>query len=128
MLLAACSSSGPDTTTTPPGGSTAVPSASTAGLPFSYQGSGESSSTTFHVATTGSYLASWTLTGVTGQPACSVSIALVGNDGSSQQLIPGVPVGPTDTKSDSKTVQLTAGDWRFQEGGGCGWKVSVALP
>ena len=128
-MLAACNSSGPDTTTTPTSGGTAAPAAPTAaGLPFTFQGSGESSSPAFHVATAGSYVVSWTLTGTQGQPACTVSIALVADDGSSQQLIPGTPVGPSDTKTDSKTVQLTSGGWRFQEGGGCGWKVSVALP
>ncbi len=121
--VAACSSSGPDTTPS----TTPLPAQpTTAGLPFHYDGLGESSSPTFHVDRDGTYTIAYTLKGSTEQPACVVSISVVGPDGSVQQVVSGVKVQPTDTKQDSVPATLRTGDWRFQEGGGCSWSISVS--
>ena len=124
-LLAACGSSGPETTTNPTASAPARPLVTAASLPFQYQAVGESSSPSFHVATAGTYTVSWALTGSDQQPDCLVSIGLVSKEGQSQQVLAGTKVAPTDTPHGSVALQLTPGDWRFQEGGGCGWKVSV---
>jgi hypothetical protein len=55
-----------------------------------------------------------------------VTIALTADDGTSLQVVPGVKLAPTDTKQGSVPVDLTATGWRFQEGGGCSWDVTVS--
>ncbi len=126
VLLAGCGSSGPDTTTPPTGSvapSVAAPTA--AALPFHYQALGESSSPSFHVATAGAYGVAWVIKGSTQTPGCTVSIAMVADDGTAQQVVPGEALQPTDTKQGNTPVTLNAGNWRFQEGGGCSWDVTV---
>jgi hypothetical protein len=124
--LAACSSSGPDTTV--PSGSPVPAQPTTAGLPFHYQALGESSSPTFRVGRDGTYTIAYTLKGSTDQPGCVVSMSVVGPDGSTQRLVSGVKLQPADTRQDSASATLTAGEWRFQEAGGCSWSVSVSTP
>ncbi|HZS13195.1 MAG TPA: hypothetical protein VFC09_01225 [Candidatus Dormibacteraeota bacterium] len=123
LLLAACSSSG-----TPSSGGTATQSstaAPTGSLPFHYEAQGESSSPSFSVAQPGSYAVDYVLKGATQSPGCVVSINLVADDGSTQQVVGGVQLQPSDTRQDRATVTLGAGTWRFQEAGGCGWSVTV---
>lgn len=121
--LAACSSSGPDTTT--PSGSPAPAQPTVTGLPFHYEALGQSSSPTFHISRDGDYAVAYVLKGSTDQPGCTAGIALVGEDGSAQRLVTGVKLQPADTKQDTVTMTLKRGDWRFQEGGGCSWSVTV---
>lgn len=123
LAVAACSSSGPDTTSS---ATPLPPQPTTAGLPFHYDGLGESSSPTFHVGRDGTYAIAYTLKGSNDQPGCVVSISLVGPDGSVQQVVSGVKLQATDTKQDSVPATLRTGDWRFQEGGGCSWSVAVS--
>jgi hypothetical protein len=124
--LAGCSSSGPELPSST-GGVGTVPQAPTpAGLPFHYQFGGQSSSPAFRVSIAGTYTVAYTLKGSTNTPGCNVTIALVADDGSSQVVVPGVTLQPTDSKQGSAQVQLTAATWRFQEGGGCSWDVTVS--
>lgn len=123
-LLAGCGSSGPETNS--PGAGTPTAAVPTPGeLPFHYQALGESSSPSFRVATAGTYTVAYTLKGSTQTPGCTMSIAMVADDGASQQVVPGVQLQPSDTKQGSVPVTLTATNWRFQEGGGCSWEVTV---
>jgi hypothetical protein len=124
VSLAACGSSGPDTTTPAPSPTTALPTLS--GLPYHYQGSGQSSSPTFHVDKAGNYSVDYVIKGSADTPGCMVSIVMVAQDGSEQPVVHGEKLAPTDTKQKSVPVTLTAGDWRFQEGGGCSWSVTVS--
>jgi hypothetical protein len=132
LLLAACGSSGPENTgqptanTNPTSTRTVVPGPTPAGLPYHYATLGESSSPSFHVATAGTYTVAYVVKGSAGSPACTVSIALTADDGTAQQVLSGVVVKPTDTRPGSVQVSLTASNWRFQEGGGCSWDVTVS--
>jgi hypothetical protein len=123
IAVAACSSSGPDTTAP----STSPPAAqpTSAALPFHYEALGQSSSPTFHVDKDGSYTVAYTLKGSADQPGCVASLAMVGSDGSAQQIVGGVKLQPADSKQSSLPETLKRGDWRFQEGGGCSWSVTV---
>jgi hypothetical protein len=122
--LAACSSSGPDTTTPSAPVATAAPTL--AGLPYHYESIGESSSPTFHVDKAGAYTVAYVVKGRAEQPDCTVSIVMVGPDGGEQQVASNERLKPTDTRQKTVPVNLTAGDWRFQEGGGCSWNVTVS--
>jgi predicted small lipoprotein YifL len=126
--LAACGSSGPDTT--PPSTTGPSPTAATtlSGLPFHYEALGESSGPTFLVNKSGSYTVAYILKGTAEQPGCTMSIAMVGQDGSVVPIVSGEKLNPTDTRQKSVPVTLKAGDWRFQEGGGCSWNVTVSAP
>jgi hypothetical protein len=99
-----------------------LPSAST--LPFHFDGAGQGGSPPFSVATAGDQKVAWTAAGVSGSPACTVSIGLSG-PASSFTVVDGVQVGPTDTKNGSKTLHLEAGTYRAVEGGGCSWSITV---
>lgn len=127
LVLAGCGSSGPETPSPTFG---AVPSQAPAptpgSLPFHYQTLGESSSPSFHVASAGTYTVAYVLKGSDQTPGCTVSISMVADDGSAHQVIPGIQLQPTDTKQGSVQVDLTANNWRFQEGGGCSWDVTVS--
>jgi predicted small lipoprotein YifL len=122
--LAACSSSGPEAT--PPAASAPPATPTMARLPYHYQTLGESSSPTFHVDKAGDYTVAYVLTGTAQQPGCVVSIVMVGPDGSQQPVVNGEKLNPPDTRQKTVPVTLTAGDWRFQEGGGCSWNVTVS--
>lgn len=122
LSLAACGSSGPDV---PTPGTNLTPLPTLAGLPFQYQAVGESSSPTFKVDRSGSYTVAYTIKGTSDQPNCTVSIAMVADDGAVQQVANGEKLAPTDTRQKSVQVTLKAGSWRFQEGGGCSWTVTV---
>lgn len=124
LALAACGSSGPEQS----GGPTVAPTApppSLAGLPFHYEATGESSSPTFHVAKAGGYTVAYVLKGVADQPSCTMTIVMVAQDGSEQQVVQSAKVAPSDVVQKSVPVTLAVGDWRFQEGGGCSWNVTV---
>ena len=126
LALAGCSSSGPEpatSTATPRPTVAAAPTA--AGLPFHYQFLGESSSPSFHVTAAGSYTVAYALKGSDQTPGCTMSLAIVSTDGSSQQVFSGITLQPADSKNGSVQVRLTAADWHFQEGGGCSWDVTV---
>lgn len=125
-LLAACGSSGPESTATPTVSSSATPAPTAPGLPFHYQALGESSSPSFHVQTAGTYTVAYVLKGSDQTPNCTVSIAMTADDGTARQVVPGIQLKPTDTKQGSVQVQLTTSSWRFQEGGGCSWDVTVS--
>lgn len=130
-LLAACGSSGPETTGQPTNnasGSTAstAPEPTAAGLPFHYQALGESSSPTFRVSTAGLYTVAYSLKGDAQTPGCNVTLAMTADDGTARQVVPGVVLQPTDSKQGSVQIQLTPSSWRFQEGGGCSWEVTVS--
>jgi hypothetical protein len=130
--LAAC---GSDTSSTTAGGPTApgiassaslppvaAPTAST--LPFHYDGAGQGGSSPFTVAATADYKVAWTAAGISGSPACTVSIGLSGSS-SSFTVVDGVQVGPTDKKNGTVTLHLVAGSYRAVEGGGCSWSITV---
>jgi hypothetical protein len=122
-LGAACGSSGPA-----PGGSAAARATATPGvpgLPFHHEAQGQSSSPSFQVATAGAYRVDYVLKGSADLPGCVVSINLVADDGSAQPVVARVQLQPTDTRQDHAPVTLSAGRWRFQEGGGCSWSVTV---
>ena len=125
--IVACGSSGPETTPPPSGGTPTVVAPTPGSLPFHYQTLGESSSPSFHVDTAGSYTVAYVLKGSDQTPNCSVTIAMVADDGTARQVVPGIPLQPADTKQGSVKVDLTAATWRFQEGGGCSWDVTVSL-
>jgi hypothetical protein len=120
VSLAACGSSGPDV---PTPSSIATPTV--AGLPFQYQAVGESSSPTFRVDRAGTYTIAYTIKGTPEQPNCTVSIAMVADDGAVQPVASGEKLAPTDTRQKSVQATLKPGSWRFQEGGGCAWTVTV---
>jgi len=124
--LAACGSSGPETTGQPTPTAQPTPATTPAGLPYHYQALGQSSSPTFRVATAGTYTVAYILKGSDQTPDCTVSIAMTADDGTARQVVPGIQLKPTDTKQGSLQVQLTASSWRFQEGGGCSWDVTVS--
>jgi hypothetical protein len=121
--LLACGSSAPETTSPSPAHS-ALPTL--AGLPYHYQSVGQSSSPTFHVDKAGAYTVEYAVKGTAEQPGCTVSIVMVGPDGSEQQVVSNATLQPSDSQQKSVAVNLTAGDWRFQEGGGCSWNVTVS--
>jgi hypothetical protein len=124
-LTAACGSSGPDTSTNPPSGPTYTPQPTAPGLPFQYEATGESSSPSFHITKAGAYTVAWTLKGTPDTPSCTMSIAVVSDDGITKQVLPSTVVKSADTKPGQTPLDLTAGNWRFQEGGGCQWSVTV---
>jgi hypothetical protein len=130
LALAACGSGDQSSSPTANAAHTLNPAAhpSPAGLPFHYEAQGESSGPSFHVPSTGTYAVSYELKGSAQQPGCNVTIALVADDGSSHVVVPGVVLQPSDDRKGDLQVQLAAGNWRFQEGGGCSWSVNVALP
>jgi hypothetical protein len=120
LLLTACN----DTTTviaTPP----AVAHPSAASLPFTYQAAGESSSPSFHVDASRNYTVTYHLAGSADLPNCKVTLDVVSTVGEDHQIVPATVLKVTDVKDGSAPVPLAAGDWRFQEGGGCSWKVTV---
>ncbi|HET9051612.1 MAG TPA: hypothetical protein VFO60_07900 [Candidatus Dormibacteraeota bacterium] len=94
------------------------------GLPFTYQSTGQGGSPSFTIPSAGNYAVAWQASGVTGQPACTVSLGLSA-DTSSYPVVDGVQVGPGDKKSGSTTLHLAAGSYRAVEGGGCGWSLTV---
>ncbi len=122
VCLAACGSSGPDVNAPAP---SLTPAPTLAGLPYHYAATGESSSPTFHVDKAGAYTVAYVLNGTAEQPGCTVSIVMVGPDGGQQKVVSGEKLNPTDTRQKSVAVTLSAGEWRFQEGGGCSWSVTV---
>jgi hypothetical protein len=124
LTATACGSSGPDTTTTPTG-PTFTPQPTAPGLPFQYEATGESSSPSFHITKAGSYTVTWTLKGVADTPSCSMSLAVVSDEGITKQVVPGTVVKSADTKPGQTPLDLSVGNWRFQEGGGCQWTVTV---
>jgi hypothetical protein len=124
LTAAACGSSGPDTTSTPTG-PTFTPQPTAPGLPFQYEATGESSSPSFRITKAGSYTVAWTLKGVPDMPSCSMSIAVVSDEGITKQVLPVTVIKSADTKPGQTPLQLTAGNWRFQEGGGCTWSLTV---
>jgi len=109
-------------TSAPPGTS----SSTGANVIFTYETTGQSSSPNFTVATAGTYTVTYQVTGTSDQPNCAVTIALVSDQGDSRRIL-GTPVTlqPGQTTQGSSPQQLGAGGWRFQEGGGCDWKVTV---
>ena len=127
-LLAACGSSGPDVSPQV-GGTTPVPTHTPPpGLPFHWETVGESSGPSFRVATDATYSVDWTLKGSAQTPNCTVSIVLTSDEGASREVVPPVVLKPTDSKTGTAQVALTAGNWRPQEGGGCSWSVTVNKP
>jgi hypothetical protein len=125
-LLTACGSG--DSSPSPTAGlqRTAVPAPTAAGLPFHYEAQGESSGPSFRIDRAATYPISYELKGSTQQPGCNVTIAVVADDGTSRVVVPGIVLQPSDTKQGSVQVQMGPGNWRFQEGGGCFWSVTVA--
>lgn len=120
VAVAGCGESAqPGPTESPPA------TASISGLPFHYQGHGESSSPSFHVDRDGTYTITYHLAGDPLQPNCLVSLSVISGSGQETYLVNGVTLTPTTVKDGSTPLSLTAGDWRFQEAGGCNWTVTV---
>jgi hypothetical protein len=94
---------------------------------FAYEATGQSSSPNFTVPSAGTYTVTYHVVGTSDQPNCTVTIALVSDQGETKRIL-GSPVTlqPGQTSDGSSSQQLAAGGWRFQEGGGCDWKVTVA--
>lgn len=129
LALAGCGSGGTESPSPTTGLlHSQAPAPTAAGLPFHYEAQGESSGPSFHVATAATYPVSYELKGSTQQPGCNVTIAVVADDGASHVVVPGVVLQPGDDKKGQVQIQLAAGNWRFQEGGGCSWSVTVDKP
>lgn len=123
LLLQACGES------SQPGPSEApLPTSSAPGLPFHYEGRGESSSPTFHVDRDATYVVTYHLAGDPLQKSCLVSLSVISNMGEEKEIVTGVTISPQTTKDGTVPVALRAGDWRFQEAGGCVWTVTVGPP
>jgi hypothetical protein len=123
LVLAGCGSGGADQPTPAQIGGTLA--ATPPGLPFHHQATGQSSSPSFRVATAGTYRVDYVIKGSADLPGCIVSISLVADGGSAQQVVSGEKLQPTDTRQNSVQVTLKSGSWRFQEAGGCSWDVTV---
>ena len=127
LPLAACSSAGPSAPTSAPATATPTPAPTPPGLPFHYETQGESSSPSFHVDRAASYKVDYVLKGSADTPGgCTVGVLLTADDGSSVPVVSGQKLRPADTTQNSVSLALTAGNWRFQEGGGCSWSVTVS--
>jgi hypothetical protein len=125
LSAAACGSGSSDQAATA-APATLTPAPTPPGLPFHYEAQGQSSSPTFRVDRTGAYTVAYLLRGSADLPGCTVSIAMVADDGTAQPIVSGEKLQPSDTRQKSVPVNLKAGNWRFQEGGGCSWNVTVS--
>ncbi len=126
LAVVACGSDSGSTSPTVGLQQTQAPAPTAAGLPFHYEAQGESSGPSFRVDKAADYPVAYELKGSAQQPGCDVTIAVVADDGTSRVVVPGIKLEPTDTKQGSTVVQLNPGNWRFQEGGGCSWSVTVS--
>jgi len=127
LSVAGCSSGGGQPSPSPTAGllHSAAAGQTPAGVPYHYQALGEGSSPELRIDAAGDYAVAWVLRGSDQSPGCTVSIELVADDGTTEQVVSLVRLQPADTRQGNTRLTLAAATWRFQEGGGCSWQVDV---
>ena len=114
-------SSAAPVTSTPPV-QLVTPAAPTSTFPFRYDGDGQGTSPPFAVAAAGTFTVTYHLVASAAEAPCTPSVALTAGSGS-RTVTGGMALQAGQTRDGTITVELTTGDWRFVEGGGCAWSV-----